>query len=343
METAEILLWLLIVAVVVTLGWALTRRRSASRPTPPSRVPEEGRPAAPGPGWGGRLAKSSRSLGGALRRVWSRSDLDREFWEEMEEALIGADVGVAAAGDIVARVRDGHPDDGPAARSALAAALEAELQGFDRRLVLGAGKPAIVLIVGVNGAGKTTTIAKLAHRLRGEGIEPLLGAADTFRAAADAQLRTWGERVGVDVVGGQEGADPAAVAFDAYQAARSRGRDVTIVDTAGRLHSKHNLMAELAKIRRVLERDAGRIDEVLLVLDATAGQNGIAQVQEFAAAVGVTGIVLTKLDGTARGGVVVAVERTLGVPVKFIGIGEGMEDLIPFHPAEFVAALLADA
>jgi fused signal recognition particle receptor len=342
-EAIEIILWVLAFAVIFSLGWYVTRRRREERPSLPSRVPE--RPTAPAAraGLGERLSKSSRSLGGALRHVFSRSELDGEFWNEMEEALIGADVGVAAATDIVGRVRARHPDDAGAARTILEEELRAEFEGADRTLTLGDSKPAIVLVVGVNGAGKTTTIAKLAQRLQREGLSPLLGAADTFRAAADAQLRTWGERVGADVVGGQEGADPAAVAYDAYQAARSRGNDLVIVDTAGRLHSKHNLMAELAKIRRVLERDAGSIDEVLLVLDATAGQNGISQVQEFAGSIGITGIVLTKLDGTARGGVVVAVERELGVPVKFIGIGEGVEDLIPFVPGEFVAALLADA
>lgn len=342
MEAIEIIVWALVFAVVLSLGWYVTRRRREEKPSPPSRVPEV--PSAPArTGLGERLSKSSRSLGGALRHVFARSELDEEFWDEMEEALIGADVGVAAATGIVGRVRERRPEDAPAARAGLEEELRAELEGADRTLTVGDSKPAILLVVGVNGAGKTTTIAKLAHRLQRDGLSPLLGAADTFRAAADAQLRTWGERVGADVVGGQEGADPAAVAYDAYQAARSRGKDMVIVDTAGRLHSKHNLMAELGKIRRVLERDAGSIDEVLLVLDATAGQNGISQVQEFAGAVGVTGIVLTKLDGTARGGVVVAVERTLGVPVKFIGIGEGVEDLIPFVPEDFVAALLADA
>lgn len=343
MEAIEVIVWALVFAVFFSLGWYLTRRRREEMPSPPSRAPESPTAPAARAGLGERLSKSSRSLGGALRDVFSRSELDREFWDEMEEALIGADVGVAAATDIIGRVRERRPEDAATALTVLEAELRAELEGADRSLTLGDSKPAIVLVVGVNGAGKTTTIAKLAQRLQRDGLTPLLGAADTFRAAADAQLRTWGDRVGAEVVGGQEGADPAAVAFDAYQAARSRGKDLVIVDTAGRLHSKHNLMAELGKIRRVLERDAGAIDEVLLVLDATAGQNGISQVQEFVGSVGVTGIVLTKLDGTARGGVVVAVERELEVPVKFIGIGEGVEDLIPFVPGEFVAALLADA
>lgn len=340
MDLIELVLIVAGVLVVVALGWYVTRRSGAGEA--PERMPP-GETAPLRTGLAARLTKTTQSLGGALRGVLSRSDLDREFWEGMEEALIGSDVGVAAATGIVSRVQARRPAGGEEAKAALIEELEAELAAPDHSLVLGDSKPAIVLVVGVNGAGKTTSIAKLANRLQADGITPLLGAADTFRAAADAQLRTWGERIGVDVVGGQEGADPAAVAFDAYQAARSRGCDVVIVDTAGRLHSKHNLMSELGKIRRVLERDAGTIDEVLLVLDATGGQNGISQVEQFAGAVGVTGIVLTKLDGTARGGVVVAVERSLGVPVKFIGIGEGVDDIVPFDPVEFVEALLSDA
>jgi fused signal recognition particle receptor len=340
-DTLQIILVVAALIVVAGLGWYFANRRGGvvepTAPAPTSRT-QAGRS-----GLAGRLTETSRSLGGALRSVFGRGTLDGEFWDGMEEALIGADVGVVASADVVRRVREGRPQDTDEARALLRRHLHEEMTGRDRRLVLGDTKPSIVMVVGVNGAGKTTSIAKLAKLLQVDGKEPLLGAADTFRAGADAQLRTWGERLGTDVIGGQEGADPAAVAFDALQAARSRGRDIVIVDTAGRLHSKHNLMAELTKIRRVLERDSDPVDEVLLVLDATAGQNGIAQVEEFARAVGVTGIVLTKLDGTARGGVAVAVERTLGVPVKFVGIGEGIDDLIEFDPAEFVDALLADA
>ena len=216
------------------------------------------------------------------------------------------------------------------------------LEGKDRDLHL-SGSPSVVVVVGVNGVGKTTSIAKLAAQVQKSGASAILGAADTFRAAADTQLKTWADRVGVEVVSGQSGADPAAVAFDAYQAARSRQRDVVIVDTAGRLHSKHNLMAELGKIVRVLQREAGSVDEVLLVLDATTGQNATAQIKQFTDVVGVTGIVLTKLDGTAKGGIAVAIEQDYVVPVKFIGVGEGVEDLIPFEPVAFIDALLADA
>jgi fused signal recognition particle receptor len=338
-EVIVILQIVLAVLVIAGVAWFVVSRRRddaalAGAPAAPPRPRTAGRIT-------GRISKASQSLGGALRSVFGRGALDQEFWDSMEEALIGADVGVAASTDIVARIRERKPESTDDARRLLREELEAELSGRDRELNLGS-KPAVIMVVGVNGTGKTTTIAKLAHRLKADGKVPLLGAADTFRAAADAQLRTWGDRLGVDVVGGQEGADPAAVAFDAFQAARSRGRDVVLVDTAGRLHSKHNLMAELAKIRRVLEKESA-VDEVLLVLDATGGQNGISQAQVFTEAVGVTGIVLTKLDGTARGGVVVAVERLLGVPVKYVGVGEGMEDLVPFDPHEFVEALLADA
>ena len=290
----------------------------------------------------GRISKSRIALGQSLRGVFGRESLDEEFWQSMEEALIAADVGLAASTGVVERVRRQKPADAAAARSLLDSELRSVFENADRSVDL-EGDPAVVLVVGVNGSGKTTSIAKLAGRMLADGHQPLLAAADTFRAAADAQLRTWAERVGVPVVGGREGSDPAAVAFDGLSAARARGKDVVIVDTAGRLHSKENLMEELRKIRRVLEREGGRITESFLVLDATGGQNGIAQVREFAQAIGLTGIILTKLDGTARGGIVVAVESELGVPVKFIGVGEQVDDLMPFEPDAFVDELLADA
>ncbi len=318
-------------------GVELPERRAGSPKTgAPTTVEERSRTL------GERLGKTSRSLGGALRTVFSRESLDAAFWEEMEEALIAADVGVAASTDVVARVRESRPETTDGARSLLETELRATLAHPDRHLRLD-GKPAVIMVVGVNGTGKTTSIAKISHRLAGEGKSVILGAADTFRAAADAQLRTWGDRLGIDVVGGAEGSDPASVAFDSYSAARARGRDVLMVDTAGRLHAKANLMAELEKIERVLLREAGEIDEILLVLDATGGQNGIAQVEAFTGTVGVTGIVLTKLDGTARGGVVIACERELGVPVKLIGVGEAMDDLIPFDAGDFVTAILREA
>ncbi|MFQ5555673.1 MAG: signal recognition particle-docking protein FtsY, partial [Acidimicrobiia bacterium] len=229
--------------------------------------------------------------------------------------------------------------DGEAARRAVRDELTALLGDKDRDLRR-TGSPSVVLVVGVNGTGKTTSIAKLAARFQADGERVLLGAADTFRAAADQQLRTWADRLDVDIVGGQSGGDPASVAFDAYHSASAKGSNVVIVDTAGRLQTKANLMAELGKIARVLRREAGDLDEVLLVVDGTAGQNALAQARIFTEAVGVTGLVLTKLDGTARGGVVFAVEEELGIPVKLIGIGEGLGDLVPFEPVAFVDALL---
>jgi fused signal recognition particle receptor len=326
-----------LVVVLVLAGYVVVTRR---RPGSVAREIAEARTA--GEELADRLTKTRVSLGGALRSVFSRTQLDQEFWDSLEEALIGADVGVKASTEIVQRVKDADPASAVEARDLLSLEVRHALAAEHRELVI-EGEPAVVMVVGVNGTGKTTSIAKIAARLKADGIEPLLGAADTFRAAADTQLRTWAERVGVDIVAGQEGSDPAAVAFDAYRAARARGKDVVIVDTAGRLQSKKNLMGELGKIKRVVEREAGPIREVLLVLDATAGQNGMSQAQHFLETAGVTGIVLTKLDGTARGGIVVAIEAELGLPVKFIGVGEGIDDLIPFEPEAFVDALLADA
>jgi fused signal recognition particle receptor len=267
--------------------------------------------------------------------------LDEAFWTELEEALVAADVGVAVAARVVKRVRAGHPQDAPAAKDALRAELIGVFAGRARELKL-EGSPAVVVVVGVNGSGKTTTIAKLAAQLDGGGHPTLLAAADTFRAAAAEQLEIWAGRVGIPIITGQQGGDSAAVAFDGVQAARARGREVLVVDTAGRLHSKHNLMQELGKVVRVLGREAGAVGEVLLVLDGTTGQNGIAQARAFTKAVGVTGIILTKLDGTARGGIAVAVEQELGIPVKYIGVGERVEDLLAFDPVAFVDALLGE-
>ncbi len=281
-------------------------------------------------------------MGERLRSVLGRSVMDDEFWLELEEALLAADVGLTATTEVVEAVKRRHPEDGSTKPGqSLRDELLEELAGQDRSIHR-SGKPAVIVVVGVNGVGKTTTIAKLAARLREDGAEALLGAADTFRAAADTQLRTWADRVGTEIVSAEPGSDPASVAFDAYTAARARGKDVVIVDTAGRLHSKSNLMAELGKIVRVLEKEAGTIDEVLLVLDATTGQNGLAQARQFTESVGVTGIVLTKMDGTAKGGIVIGVEKDLGIPVKFIGVGEGVDDLIPFEPEAFIDALLGE-
>ena len=285
-----------------------------------------------------RLGRTATALGGALRRAWG-SGFDDHTWAELEEALLAADVGLEATTSVVAGVRAANPETADDARVVLARQMRAELGYKDRDLHL-EGAPSVILVVGVNGTGKTTTIAKLTGRLKKGGKSVVIAAADTFRAAAGAQLGTWGDRLGVDVVVGSEGGDPASVAYDAIGAARARGTDVVIVDTAGRLHAKKNLMAELGKIHRVAAGERDKVDEVLLVLDATGGQNGVTQVREFASAVPVTGIVLTKLDGTAKGGIVIAVERQLGVPVKFVGLGEGIDDLVPFDPDRFVADLL---
>jgi fused signal recognition particle receptor len=276
------------------------------------------------------------ALGSAIRRALA-SGLDDETWEEIESALLAADVGVEATGDIVSSVRRSRPGGVEEARVAIRNALRAELVEADRSLAL-TGSPASIVVVGVNGTGKTTTIAKLAKRFQDSGKTVTLGAADTFRAAAGEQLQTWGDRVGSRVVRGQEGGDPASVAFDTLESARAKGVDVVIIDTAGRLHGKKNLMAELQKIYRVAGGD--EVGEVLLVLDATAGQNGLAQVREFSNAIPISGIVLTKLDGTAKGGIVIAIERTLDVPVKLVGTGEGLDDLIAFDPDAFVDSLV---
>jgi len=294
-----------------------------------------------------RLARSQGSLGKGLLAVLSRSTLDDDAWEELEDTLLAADVGVAATDELVAnlktRVRVEGIDDPAAAK----AALREELVGlinpsFDRTLDSTGtdGKPGVVLVVGVNGTGKTTTVGRLARVLIAEDKTVVLGAADTFRAAAADQLQTWGERVGVPTVRGPEGGDPASVGFEAVQRGIADGTDVVLVDTAGRLHTKAGLMDELGKVKRVIEKQAP-VTEVLLVIDATTGQNGLTQARVFGEVVDVTGIVLTKLDGTAKGGIVIAVQRELGVPVKFVGLGEGADDLAPFDAEEFVDALLA--
>lgn len=287
------------------------------------------------------LLRTRHSLGSTKSRwtVLSGDTLPESAWTDLEDALISADVGPSLARDIVQSVRAAGPANGNEARDALVSELVSVLGDGDRSLHVD-GSPGVVVVVGVNGSGKTTTIAKLAHRLSSEGVSVVLGAADTFRAAADAQLSEWGARVGVPVVTGKRGSDPAAVAYESVVRARSDGRDVVIVDTAGRLHTQKNLMEELVKVVRVLTREAGKISEILLVLDGTTGQNGIVQAKVFAEAVAVTGIVITKLDGTSRGGIVIAVEHELGIPVKFVGSGENMDDLAPFVPRDFAESLL---
>ncbi|WP_256792475.1 signal recognition particle-docking protein FtsY [Terrabacter sp. Ter38] len=294
-----------------------------------------------------RLARSNSSIGQGLLALLSRGKLDEEAWEEVEDTLISSDLGVEATTELVdslrTRVRIDGTTDEATVRGWLRDDLLALVQpDMDRRIASSriGDRPAVILVVGVNGTGKTTTVGKLARVLVAEDREVLLGAADTFRAAAADQLETWGARVGVATVrSDKDGADPAAVAFDAVKAGLEEEVDVVIIDTAGRLHNKVGLMDELGKVKRVIEKQSP-IDEVLLVLDATTGQNGLQQAKVFSEAVDVTGIVLTKLDGTAKGGIVVAVQRQLGVPVKLVGLGEGPDDLAPFDPEAFVDAIV---
>jgi len=284
-------------------------------------------------------------LGRGLLALLSRETIDEDTWEEIEDTLITADVGVGPTQELVDRLRTRMRVEGNASAS-VRDILRQELvtlvdPSLDRSLSVSRheGRPAVVLMVGVNGTGKTTTVGKLARVLVAEDKQVVLGAADTFRAAAADQLTTWGERVGVPTVRGAEGGDPASVAFEAVKAGVEQEADVVLVDTAGRLQNKAGLMDELGKVKRVVEKQTP-VSEVLLVLDATTGQNGLQQARVFREAVAVTGIVLTKLDGSAKGGIVVAVQRELGVPVKLVGIGEGADDLAPFEPKAFVDALL---
>ncbi|MCB1247053.1 MAG: signal recognition particle-docking protein FtsY [Acidimicrobiia bacterium] len=337
---------IVVIAVLAAIAVVLLRRgrskldvgraTSSVASTPPPAVDQL--PTAPS-GLRRRLARTRDALGASLGSVFG-SGTDDERWERLEDALILADVGPTTSVQIVEQIRRQSPSDEHELEVMLADALTRAFSATDRS-VRTAGTPGAILVVGVNGAGKTTTIAKLTSDLRAHGSSVVLAAADTFRAAADSQLKVWGDRLGVDVVTGAQGADPASVAYEAIQKARTASVDVVVVDTAGRLHAHTNLMDELGKLGRVVEREAGGISEVLLVIDGSTGQNGITQARAFAAAVPVTGVVLTKLDGTSKGGIAVAVERDLGIPIKYIGVGEGVDDLIPFVPADFVAALLA--
>ncbi|MCI5842411.1 MAG: signal recognition particle-docking protein FtsY [Clostridiales bacterium] len=280
-----------------------------------------------------------------LKKAFSGSiKLDEDFFEAMEETLILGDLGVGVATDAVEQLRTAikkeHLQTEEEVRDALRRILTRMLQVGDTALDLST-RPSVVMMIGVNGVGKTTTIGKLGYRLRGEGKKVLFCASDTFRAAAADQLEIWSERAGADIVRQNEGSDPGAVLFDAMQAAKARHTDVVLVDTAGRLHNKQNLMNELSKLRKIVDREAPEAaKETLLILDATTGQNGLIQAKQFKETAGLTGIVLTKLDGTAKGGIVVAIARELQVPVKFIGVGEGMEDLKPFDAEAYVRELV---
>jgi fused signal recognition particle receptor len=377
-----IYLWIaiavVVVAVALTVALVVPRRpgRRGAPTLPPTAAPPEtvvpplapevAAPPVPAPDVAGveldvpeptagrmqrlraRLARSQSGLGRGLLAVLSRDKLDDEAWEEVEEALLTADVGVGLTTEIVDRLRNRTKVLGTASAGDLRALLAEELVAalrpdMDRTLHTspGSDRPAVVMVVGVNGTGKTTTCGKLARVLVADGRTVLLGAADTFRAAAADQLQTWGSRVGAETVRGPEGGDPASVAFDAVREGTDKRVDTVLIDTAGRLHTKVGLMDELGKVKRVVER-TGPVDETLLVLDATTGQNGLTQARVFTEVVDVSGIVLTKLDGTARGGIVLAVQRELGVPVKLVGLGEGPDDLAPFEPQTFVDALLDD-
>jgi len=349
-----IVIYIILIAVVLVfgVGVVLWSRRRAMKPAR-SAVSASVDSAAPAgsPALRTRMSKARSAFSGALVRISTRSGITSETWVELEEALLLADVGVRVADELLAGLRAGVKAKEIVEPTQLVAALQSEmnarLAGADRSLHFVAGEtdsPNVWLFVGVNGVGKTTTIGKVAAQQRGAGRTVLLAAGDTFRAAAAEQLAAWAERSGSEIVRGNDGGDPSAVIFDAIERASARHIDLVLADTAGRLHTKSNLMDELRKVRRVAAKGKGRVTEVLLVIDATTGQNGLAQAREFGAATmtdgtGLTGVVLTKLDGSAKGGIVFAIETELGLPVKLVGVGETITDLVPFDPAEFVDAL----
>ena len=347
---AGFLLLLVIMSVIAVITLVARRPRPASIPEPAAAKPSSIVEVPEGSSGRllrlrSRLAASNSVLGKGLLALLSSGDLDSQTWDEIEETLLSSDLGVAPTEELMTRLRTRVQVAGHASPEPVQTMLEEDLltlvdPTMNRKLVLRVqGRPAIILVVGVNGTGKTTMTGKLARLLVADGCSVVLGAADTFRAAAAEQLQTWGDRVGARVVRGPEGGDPAAVAFDAVTIGVEAHVDTVLIDTAGRLHTKSGLMDELGKVKRVIEKKSP-VDEVLLVIDATTGQNGLAQARVFSEVVDITGIVLTKLDGTARGGIVVAVQRELGVPVKYIGLGEGPDDLAPFDAREFVAALV---
>ena len=369
-----IFLILAVLVVAFGIGVVVFNRRNAARSAAPTAPPS--RPAAPPPkldddGAPGatlveerpeelvepepvkpaslrdRLSKARLAFTGAFAGVLGRSAITEESFEDLEEALLRADVGVGVTTELLdglrAKVDAKEITEPQALLDELEAEMVSRLEGSDRSLAFEPGDPGspnVWMFVGVNGVGKTTTIGKLSNQQIRDGRTVLMAAGDTFRAAAAEQLTTWAERSGAEIVRGAEGSDPSAVVFDGVERAASRGIELVMADTAGRLHTKSNLMEELKKVRRVAEKGAGRVTETLLVIDATTGQNGLTQAREFGEATNVTGVVLTKLDGSAKGGIVFAIETELGIPVKLVGIGESIEDLIPFDPAEFVSALV---
>ncbi|MEQ1788090.1 MAG: signal recognition particle-docking protein FtsY [Acidimicrobiales bacterium] len=358
-----LLIALLIVLLLAGTGIvALRRRREATLEPPPTPVviPLETQPAAPAaevevapeaplagekPRFRDRIGKARSTLSGYMGAVLAREKVESGTWDDLEEALILADVGVAATTDILARLRATVDAEGITDSSALLEALKAQLKADlatgDRSLRFEPGGPNVWLFVGVNGVGKTTTVGKVGKQQADEGRQVVMAAGDTFRAAAAEQLETWAERAGADLVRGAEGGDPSSIIFDAVQRAAAKGADLVLADTAGRLHTKVNLMEELRKVRRIADRDPGQVTEVLLVLDATTGQNGLVQAQQFTDAVELTGVVLTKLDGSAKGGIALAIQSALGIPIKLVGLGETVDDLVVFDPDEFVDALFA--
>jgi fused signal recognition particle receptor len=363
MELVVVVLLVLVVAGFVA-GVAVTRRRARPElgpppaPAPAPRAPEvvevpppPARQAEPEvieapperPRLRDRLEKARTLLSGYVASVLARPTIDDETWDDLEEALVRADVGAGLAAalldDLRTRVKAENITEPADLVTALKSELKERLAEGDRSLAFEPGATNVWLFVGVNGVGKTTSIGKVGRRAIADGHRVVMAAADTFRAAAAEQLATWAERVGAEIVRGAEGGDPGSVVFDAVQRAHARGAELVLGDTAGRLHTKVNLMEELKKIRRVADREPGKLNEVLLVIDATTGQNGLVQAREFAEAAGVTGIVLTKLDGTAKGGIALAIKTELGLPIKLVGVGETAEALVDFDPDEFVEAL----
>jgi fused signal recognition particle receptor len=358
-------IFLVLIAVVIVFGIGVlvwNRRRGAPpaeappapAPTRLDRPPQPAPPAAPtgtavvepveAPTYRGRLARARSAFAGAFAGVLGRTGITDATWDDLEEGLLRADVGLGVATDLLdglrAAVKAKDITDPDELLEALRQEMKARLAGADRSLRFDAElRPNVWLFVGVNGVGKTTSIGKVANQQVAAGRSVLLAAGDTFRAAAVEQLATWADRAGVELVRGNEGGDPSAVVFDAIERAASRDVDLVLADTAGRLHTKTNLMEELRKVRRVAERGAGTVTEALLVIDATTGQNGLAQAREFGEATNLTGVVLTKLDGSAKGGIVFAVETELSIPVKLVGLGESLGDLVPFDPDEYVEAL----
>ena len=315
----------------------------APEPEPvPEPVVEAPRPKAT---FRDRLGRARSAMSGYVGSILSRDKIDAETWDDLEEALIRADVGVQVSGVILDQLRATVAAEGITTPALLIEALKdqlkTDLHRADRTLAFEPGAPNVWLFVGVNGVGKTTTIGKVGKRQAEEGRSVIMAAGDTFRAAAAEQLETWAERAGAELVRGAEGGDPSSIIFDAVQRAAARGIDLVLADTAGRLHNKVNLMDELRKVRRVADREPGKVTEVLLVLDATTGQNGLVQAKEFTDAVELTGVVLTKLDGSAKGGIALAIQSALGIPIKLVGLGETAEDLIEFDPDAFIDALFA--